>query len=68
MDWPRKRVKGTQGKTRISLLLIAAAGFTLSFYVSYSKIYKPWQQKRRILEAEEYANFLIEKEDPKDTY
>lgn len=44
------------------LLIVAAACFTFSLFGFYRYGYKPWNRKRKFNEAEEYANFVYEKE------
>lgn len=40
------------------LLLIAATAATTGLYLSYNKLYRPWMKRRKLAEAEMYANKL----------
>lgn len=43
------------------LLLYAAAGLTISFWVGYRYAYAPWSRRNKLMEAEECANYLYNK-------
>lgn len=40
------------------LLAVAGIGFFITFSVSYLHLFKPWMKRRKIAQAEEYANIL----------
>lgn len=42
------------------LLIFSAIGFSISFGGSYMYIYQPWVRKKRLEEAEKYANILLQ--------
>ncbi|KAJ8973649.1 hypothetical protein NQ317_002923 [Molorchus minor] len=50
-----------------NLLIIAVVGFTFSFYGFYRYGYKPWSKKRKMHEAEEYADYILSIEANKET-
>lgn len=51
---------------RPHLLLIAGACLTFSFYGFYRYGYKPWNRRKKLNEAEEYANFIYEKQNERN--
>lgn len=52
-NWKKKQ------RGRPLLLIISMIGFTVSFGGLYQFFYKPWARKKRLEEAEEFANILL---------
>lgn len=55
-SWKRKQTG------RPIYLVIAAIGFTISFYGAYKFYYAPWSRRTRLARAEEYADVLSRRE------
>ncbi|EFA11091.2 hypothetical protein TcasGA2_TC004688 [Tribolium castaneum] len=61
MGWYKAWAAKQQGKG--SLLVIAGVGATAFLWIGYSQFYKPWRSRRRLQEAEEYANVLLKSQE-----
>lgn len=56
------QIKGSQYGGNIKLLVFAGLGFTVSMYLFTKSVYKPWARRRKLDEAERYANYVYDQE------